>query len=196
MYGLELFLLGRNLMKLGEEAIRAEASFAIATRAGSRKLPTSVRSVLIDVCEHPNSSISEITARTGFPQSHVSAAVARLREERAVVTVVDSSDRRRTLVGPSSEAPPRAAQPDAAAVRRVLMAALGTDDAGDVAEVVSAVETLARRLTPEAIARIRSTLSLAVTLSPGFAGYSSDSPPHEAGFAGTPGAGESWQEIP
>src|SRR5215469_18962269 len=30
-----------------------------------------------------------------------------------------------------------------------------------------------------------------VTLSPGFAGYSPDSPPHEAGFAETPVAGES-----
>lgn len=162
MYGIELFLLGRNLMKLGEEAIRAEASVAIATRAGagSRKLPTSVRSVLTDVCEHPNSSIGEITTRTGFPQSHVSAAVARLREERAVVTVVDSSDRRRTLVGPSPEALPRAADPDPAPVGRVLMAALGTQDAGKVAEIVSALEMLARRLTPEAIARIRSTLSL------------------------------------
>ena len=180
-------------MKLGEEAIRAEASFAIAVRAGSRRLPTSVRSVLIDICEHPNSSIGEITARTGFPQSHVSASVARLREERAVVTVVDSSDRRRTRVRPSPEAPPRAAHSDPAPVGRLLMAALGTDGA---AEVVWALETLARRLTPEAIARIRSTLSLAVTPSPGFAGYSPDSPPHEAGFAGTPGAGESWQEIP
>lgn len=146
-------------MKLGEEAIRAEASFAIATRAGSRKLPTSVRSVLIDVCEHPNTSIGEITARTGFPQSHVSASVARLREERAVVTVVDSSDRRRTLVGPSPEALPAPTRSDPAPVGRVLMAVLATDDAGALAEVISALETLARRLTPEALARIRSTLS-------------------------------------
>src|SRR5262249_22241835 len=29
-----------------------------------------------------------------------------------------------------------------------------------------------------------------MTPSPGFAGYSPDVPPHEAGFAGTPGAGE------
>src|SRR5215470_7868218 len=106
MSGLELFLLGRNLMKIGEEAIRAEASLAIAMRGSSTRLPTSVRSVLIDVCQHPNSSIGEITARTGFPQSHVAASVARLRKERAVVTVVDSSDRRRTLVGPSPEALP------------------------------------------------------------------------------------------
>ena len=158
MSGLELFLLGRNLMKIGEEAIRAEASFAIAMRTGSRKLPTSVRSVLIDIRDHPNSSIGEITARTGFPQSHVSASVARLREERAVVTVVDSSDRRRTLVGPSPEALPTAAPSNPARVERVLRAALATDDAADLAEVVSALETLAQRLTPEALARIRSTL--------------------------------------
>src|SRR5262245_7787747 len=30
-----------------------------------------------------------------------------------------------------------------------------------------------------------------MTPSPGYAGYSTDVPPHEAGFAGTPGAGES-----
>jgi DNA-binding IclR family transcriptional regulator len=36
--------------------------------------------VLIDVSEHADSSIGEIAARTGFPQSHVSASVARLRE--------------------------------------------------------------------------------------------------------------------
>src|SRR5262249_9785349 len=122
MSGLELFLLGRNLIKIGEESLRADASFAIAMGAGSRKLPTSVRSVLIDICEHPNSSIGEIAARTGFPQSHVSASVGRLREERAVVTVVDSSDHRRTLVGPSPEALPTA-RSDPAPVGRVLRAA-------------------------------------------------------------------------
>jgi len=160
MSGLELFLLGRNLMKIGEEAIRAEASFAIAARAGSTRLPTSVRSVLIDVFEHPSSSIGEITARTGFPQSHVSASVARLRKDRAVVTVLDSSDRRRTLVVPSPEAPREVAHLDPAPVHRVLMAALGTEAPREVAGVASALEMLARRLTPEALTRIRSTLSL------------------------------------
>ena len=53
-----------------------------------------------------------------------------------------------------------AARSDPAPVGRVLMAALATDEAGDVAEVVSALETLARRLTPDALARIRSTLSV------------------------------------
>ena len=31
--------------------------------------PTSVRMIVIDVAEHPDSSIGEITTRTGFPQS-------------------------------------------------------------------------------------------------------------------------------
>ena len=101
MNALELFLLGRKLMKLGEQAI--------PTTAGFHQLPTSVRSILIDVFEHPNSSVGEITTRTGFPQSHVSAAVARLREGGALVTTVDPNDRRRTLVRPSPEVPRRAA---------------------------------------------------------------------------------------
>src|SRR5947207_4856 len=81
-------------MKIGEEAI---------VRAGFHHLPTSVRSILVDVFEHPNSSIGEITARTGFLQSHVSAAVARLRDGGAFVTTVDPQDRRRTRVRPAPE---------------------------------------------------------------------------------------------
>ncbi len=36
--------------------------------------PTSVRMILVNVSEHPDSSIGEIASRTGFPQSHVSAS--------------------------------------------------------------------------------------------------------------------------
>jgi Winged helix DNA-binding domain len=154
--GFELFILGRNLMKLGEEAMRAEAALAIAARTASRQLPASVRSVLIDAREHPNSSISEITARTGFPQSHVSAAVARLREDGDLVTAADPADRRRTLVGPSSEAPCLPASPDPAPVQRVLATAVAAAGAHEVAEVVSALEGLASRLSPEALGRVRS----------------------------------------
>src|SRR6266542_4942792 len=97
MNALELFLLGRKLMKLGEQAI--------PTTAGFHQLPTSVHSILIDVFEHPNSSIGEITARTGFPQSQVSASVAKLREGGALVTEADPGDRRRTLVHPHPAIP-------------------------------------------------------------------------------------------
>jgi SAM-dependent methyltransferase/DNA-binding MarR family transcriptional regulator len=140
MNALELFLLGRKLMKLGEQAI--------PTTAGFHQLPTSVRSILIDVFEHPNSSVGEITARTGFPQSHVSVAVARLREGGALVTTVDPNDRRRTLVRPSSQVPRRAARLISAPIDAALAAALGTDDPGEVEQVVAALQALAQRLTP------------------------------------------------
>jgi DNA-binding MarR family transcriptional regulator len=139
--GLELFLLGRKLMKLGEEAIPP---------SGFHQVPTSVRSVLVDVYEHPGSSVSEITARTGFPQSHVSASVTRLREAGALTTTTDPADRRRTLVSPNPEVrrglPSMAWEP----VDAVLARAIGTGDPGQIAEAVAALELLARLLTPDA----------------------------------------------
>ena len=151
MNGLELFLLGRTLMKIGEEAIPT---------AGSHQLPTTVRSVLLDVFELPNSSIGEIAARTCFPQSHVSASVARLRAlGGALETTVDPLDRRRTLVRPAWEAETQAAPAAATPIDRALVAALGTDDPKEIADVVAALETLAQRLTPKALARIRSDLA-------------------------------------
>src|SRR5690348_9614919 len=89
MDALELYLLGRQLMKI------ADASFGAMGAAGP---PLGLRLVLEDIATHPESSISEITARTGFPQSHVSSAVARFREQDIVVTHADPNDGRRTLV--------------------------------------------------------------------------------------------------
>ncbi|MFC7649112.1 MarR family transcriptional regulator [Streptosporangium lutulentum] len=86
--GVELFLLGRTLMKIGEEAMPTE---------GIGDHSTGVRTVLIvvsDLREHPDSSVGEIAKRTGLPQSAVSAAVARLREAGSVVTMTDPGDRR------------------------------------------------------------------------------------------------------
>ena len=54
--------------------------------------------MLLDIAANPGSSISEITARTGYPQSHVSTSVIKLRHFGAVRTEVDPRDRRRTLV--------------------------------------------------------------------------------------------------
>jgi DNA-binding MarR family transcriptional regulator len=147
MNGLELFLLGRKLMKLGEEAIPP---------SGFRQMPTSVRSVLMDVYEHPGSSVSEITARTGFPQSHVSASVARLREAGGLITTTDPTDRRRTLVSPNPEV--RRGLPSLAwvPVDAVLARAIGTGDPGQAAEAAAALELLARLLIPDAPARLPS----------------------------------------
>jgi DNA-binding MarR family transcriptional regulator len=172
--GLELFLLGRRLMKIGEEAIE---------RAGFHDLPTSVRTILIDVFEHQDTSIGEITARTGFPQSHVSASVARLREGGVLVTAVDLKDRRRTLVRTTPEIPRQAANLASAPIDDALLIALATRDPSEVARVLAALELVA------------SSLSRRTTLPPsgegrvGPAASVSSSQGQARASAGTPGTG-------
>ena len=144
MNAIELFVLGRKLMKLAELALPAG------------ELNPSVRSVLLDVATKPGSSISEITERTGFPQSHVSASVAKLREIGAVETEVDPLDRRRTLVRITPTTIRRATRRATTPVDNVLAGAMGDGDTDEVAEVLEALDLLARRLTPKALARIRS----------------------------------------
>jgi DNA-binding MarR family transcriptional regulator len=149
--GIELFLLGRTLMKIGEEAIPTD---------GVGQHATSHRSVLIvatDIRAHPDSSVGEIAERTGFPQSKVSACIARLREAGAVETATDPNDRRRLLVRPASQVSARVTRVRSAPIEDALAAALGTDDPQRITEVVAALDTLARHLTPQALARLRST---------------------------------------
>jgi DNA-binding MarR family transcriptional regulator len=150
MNGIELFLLGRTLMKIGEEALPTE---------GLDEYSTSVRSVLIvasDILANPGSSVGEVAARTGFPQSAVSACVARLREAGSIVTEPDPKDRRRLLIRPARETSDRVAVIRSTSIDTALAAALGTDDPREVAEVAAALEALAQRLTPDTLARMRS----------------------------------------
>lgn len=140
MDGIELFLLGRTLMKLGEEAIPTD---------GVGTYTTSNRTVLIvatDIRTHPGSSVGEIAERTGFPQSQVSGCIARLREVGAIETEPDPHDRRRLLVRPASQVSERVAEVRAARIEGPVAEALGTDDPEQVAEVVAALELLATRL--------------------------------------------------
>ena len=65
--------------------------------------PTGSRVVLRDVFANPDSSITDITSRTGLPQSYVSECVAKLRDDGIVDTTVDAADRRRTLARVSAE---------------------------------------------------------------------------------------------
>src|ERR1700722_19789601 len=71
----DLIVLGRQLTRIGETAMRGQAPPSQPTLAGM---------VLADVFAHPRSSISEITARVGMPPSHVSETVPRLREQGTV----------------------------------------------------------------------------------------------------------------
>jgi DNA-binding MarR family transcriptional regulator len=145
--GPELFRLGRRLMKLGVLAMPA---------GGFRDLPISVRIVLVDVFEHPGTTKGQIVERTGFPQSHVSQAVARLRDGGVLETSIDRDDRRRTLVSPAPDHVARIdhSRPELGPIDGVLEAALvarlGPPGAGHLAEATAALELLAELLVPAA----------------------------------------------
>ncbi|GAA2563702.1 hypothetical protein GCM10010435_39780 [Winogradskya consettensis] len=150
MNGIDLFLLGRTLMKIGEEAIPAEG---IATRSAPDR---SVLIVASDIRDHPGTSVTQIADRTGFPQSQVSACTARLREAGAIEAEPDPADRRRQLLRAAAKPSARVTQIRATPIDDALAAALGTDDPQRLAEVTAALETLARNLTPRAVTRMRS----------------------------------------
>jgi DNA-binding MarR family transcriptional regulator len=145
----EVYLLGRKLMKI------AESAFAADQPGGG--LPTSVRMVLVDISAHPGSSIGEITARTGFPQSHVSTSVARLREQGVLETSVDAVDGRRTLVSVGESFRERLATRPPVPVDAALAAELASPDRADLAQVIDALEAVAERLLPQALRRTRMT---------------------------------------
>jgi DNA-binding MarR family transcriptional regulator len=146
--GVELFLLGRTLMKIAEEAMPTD---------GLGEYSTSVRTVMIvasDIVESPGSSIGEIAARTSLPQSAVSGSVARLREAGSIVTEPDPKDRRRVLIRQSPDVSDRVAFVRSTTIDAALGTVLG--DPQEVEEVAAILEALARRLSPETLARLRS----------------------------------------
>ena len=136
MKSTDLFLLGRRLMKLAEEGLPGKG------------INNSVRLVLIDIGAHPGSSISEITARTGYPQSHVSTSVSRLREFGAVRTEPDPRDRRRTLVWIVPEAVQRARSRVISTVDDTIAELSVIRRQSELAEVVGALEMLVQRFEP------------------------------------------------
>ena len=135
MNSVELYLLGRKLMKIGEDAFPKPPG----------GVPTSVRMILVDIGENPDSSIGEIAARTGFPQSHVSASVSRLRDFGALVTTVDTRDRRRTLVRVAPGIRQRARRAEVP-VDGALAAALGTSDPHVIARLIRSLDSVAAQL--------------------------------------------------
>ncbi|KFG09394.1 MULTISPECIES: MarR family transcriptional regulator [Streptomyces] len=145
MNGVELFLLGRALMKIGEGAL-PEPPGGAGRYAGSARV---VLAVAGDITAHPDSAVGEIAARTGLPQSQVSSAVARLKEAGAVHTAPDPADRRRVLVRQAAGVSDRVAQVRAAGIEEALTLALGSDDPQRLREVSDALDVLARNLLPQ-----------------------------------------------
>jgi DNA-binding MarR family transcriptional regulator len=132
----DLFLLSRRLMQIAESVLPSGGKGA-----------TSARFVMIDIAYHPGSSISEITERTGFPQSLVSLSVAKLRELGVVETEPDPADRRRTLVRPTARMTERATQgPGGVSVDAAIAEALDAGDREASQDVQAALELLARVL--------------------------------------------------
>jgi MarR family len=127
---LDLYLLGRRLMKIGEGAMRGSDAPAV---------PSGLRLIVTDIAESPGSSIGEIAARTGLPQSYVSTSVARLRGRGAVRTTGDPNDGRRTLVEFSQSIPARAARRGSVPVDGALAEEAGLDDP---AAAIAMLETL------------------------------------------------------
>jgi DNA-binding MarR family transcriptional regulator len=101
--------------------------------------------VLLDVIQHPDTSASEVTERTGFPQSHVSASIARLRDAGALTSTTDPKDGRRTLLRASPTAPGQLLLVSAAPVDAALATTLGVHDPAEVAEMVEVLAALAAR---------------------------------------------------
>jgi len=134
-------------MKVGEDA-----------RPSSRApaLPTGVRLVLIDVFAHPDSSIKEITARTGLRQSHVSVAVAGLREQGASkpAPIPTTAAACSFASAPSTHAASRA--PVGLGGWRAAVA-LDEQDADALTMIVAELGALARRLQRSNRARLHAS---------------------------------------
>lgn len=144
MNGVDLFLLGRALMKIGEDALPEPPG-------GEGKYAGSARMVLIvasDIAEHPESAVGEIAARTGLPQSQVSTAIARLKEAGTVQTAADPTDRRRALVKQAPGVSDRLVEVRETTINDALTKALSTDDPARVAQMAECLEQLAQDLLP------------------------------------------------
>ncbi|MET7551825.1 MarR family winged helix-turn-helix transcriptional regulator [Streptomyces sp. NPDC005479] len=120
----------------------------------------SVGVVLGDLVTHPGTTVGEIAARTGLPQSQVSTAVARLEHAGSVDTEPDPADRRRRLIRPTVKPSAPVAEVRAATIDDAVAAALSGPDgtAPDpvvLHEVAEALDLLAHRLTPSVAARAR-----------------------------------------
>ena len=139
MIAFDLIVLGRQLTRIGETVMRGQAVPAQPTIAGM---------VLADVFAHPGRSISEITARTGMPQSHVSETVARLREQGTVESFPDPADRRRTLVCVSTQHPGNVMRAALVPADDALIAALGEISPDEAVDIIKTLEALAARFRP------------------------------------------------
>jgi DNA-binding MarR family transcriptional regulator len=158
MEALELIQLGRRLVRIGEQVLRGSGE--------AYTPPLGPRMVLHDVFDHPRSSVTNITRRTGLPQSYVSESIARLRDQGFVVTEVDPADRRRTLVRTNPEHLRSVARKGTASVDTALAEAVGERDPANAEVLANTLTDLARRLLHTAPGPVRRQLQQEQSASP------------------------------
>ncbi len=135
MDALDLIVLGRQLVKIGEHALRGGPSGAA---------PSGRALVLRDVFANPLSSISEIAVRTGLPQSYVSESVAALCADGVLRTSSDPNDRRRTLTTISPAHRRRVARRASVQVDNALAEQIGEQHATVVLPLLQRLTDLVR----------------------------------------------------
>ncbi|MFI1996154.1 MarR family transcriptional regulator [Actinoplanes sp. NPDC020271] len=147
MTPVELILLSRALRKIGEQSLPAPPD---GPTGGERAVVV----VMSDIYAHDGTTVTAVARRTGLPQSAVSVAVSRLRTAGSVLTSPDPADRRRRLLHRNPEMTARRRAVAAADIRPALSAALPAD--APLPEILAALETLNRHLTPTAVTRLTS----------------------------------------
>ncbi|MGH3502640.1 MAG: MarR family winged helix-turn-helix transcriptional regulator [Nocardioidaceae bacterium] len=127
----ELHRLGRRLEELSRATTASE---------GDPVMTPGEQAVLEDVLTHPGSTVREISERTGFVQSHVSASVAKLHTRGLVTRGADQVDRRCTRVEPNPAAVAAITNRAARDIEPTLLDSLGAER---VARAVELLDELA-----------------------------------------------------
>jgi DNA-binding MarR family transcriptional regulator len=142
---LDLIMLGRQFVRIGARAMQGSPEGA------GHDLGLSAGALLVmrDVFAHPGSAITDVTSRTGLPQSYVSDSIARLRASGMAETSSDPADGRRTLVSLTSSHLGQVADHSARSADAELIAALGDIDADFAGRVLAVLSDVAARLRPE-----------------------------------------------
>ncbi|MFZ0667141.1 MAG: MarR family transcriptional regulator [Acidimicrobiales bacterium] len=136
---MSLFLLGRRLMQIANGALP------------EGKANASARLIFVDVAYHPNSTITEITERTEFPQSLVSTAVARLRDMGLLATEPDPVDRRRTLVRTTPAIGAVEGRLGRVSIDDIVAKEMAPETRDELPDAIAALDLLSRLLTPEVL---------------------------------------------
>lgn len=135
---------GGELHRLGKRLV--ELSAQVTGQPGDLRLTPGERAVLADVIRHPASSVSEISSRTGFAQSHVSVSVSRLRARGLAETGTDPADGRRTRVRAADSAVQAITRRAARGIEDALNRALA--DPGQARRAADLLQELAGLLLP------------------------------------------------